>query len=155
MKRLTLAAFSLSAFSALLVAGAIAPSAQALPKADSGFKLQTLRLREFDARNKNDSDFKLQTLRLREFDARNKAEETQQTDGYSESSYQAWPPETTRETTRETTQETIQETAVEQDSLEADESTGWNSSEPSESLAETSAEETSITKRRQQLLDRS
>ncbi|MEO1394927.1 MAG: hypothetical protein AAFV90_18640 [Cyanobacteria bacterium J06634_5] len=67
--------FTLSAFSILLAVGAMAPTAQALPQVDADFKLQTLRLNEFDARNKSkvDADFKLQTLRLNEFDARNKS----------------------------------------------------------------------------------
>ena len=54
MKRFT--SFAFSAFSVLLVAGAIAPSAQALPKFDSDFKLHTLRLREMDARNKSEEN---------------------------------------------------------------------------------------------------
>ena len=47
MKRLIL-----SAFSVLLAAGAVAPTAQALPKIDSAFNVQKLRLSELDARNK-------------------------------------------------------------------------------------------------------
>ncbi|MFK8183066.1 MAG: hypothetical protein AB8B99_06800 [Phormidesmis sp.] len=46
--------FILSAFSIVLATAAIAPAAQALPKIDSDFNLQTLRLREFDDRNKSD-----------------------------------------------------------------------------------------------------
>ncbi|MEM8502276.1 MAG: hypothetical protein AAF716_03880 [Cyanobacteria bacterium P01_D01_bin.1] len=52
MKRFTLSTFSVSAFSALLVAGAIAPAAQALPEVSANFKIQTLRLSELDTRNK-------------------------------------------------------------------------------------------------------
>lgn len=43
-----------SAFSVLLAAGAIAPTAHALPQIDPAFKLQTLRLNELDARNKSE-----------------------------------------------------------------------------------------------------
>jgi len=46
--------FLLSAFSVVLATAAVAPTAQALPKLDSDFTIQTLRLREFDARNKSD-----------------------------------------------------------------------------------------------------
>lgn len=46
--------FILSAFSTLLITAAVAPTAQALPKIDADFNLQTLRLSEFDARNKSD-----------------------------------------------------------------------------------------------------
>ena len=46
--------FILSAFSVMLAVGAVAPTAQALPKLDSAFTLQTLRLNEFDARNKSE-----------------------------------------------------------------------------------------------------
>jgi len=44
--------FIFSAFSVLLATGAIAPAAQAFPKTDPTFNLQTQRLSEFDARNK-------------------------------------------------------------------------------------------------------
>jgi len=44
--------FLLSACSIVLATAAIAPAAQALPKIDSSFNLQTLRLSEFDTRNK-------------------------------------------------------------------------------------------------------
>lgn len=50
MKRFVLSAFSL----VLAVSAVAAPSAQAFPKGDPAFKLQTLRLREFDARNKSE-----------------------------------------------------------------------------------------------------
>lgn len=46
--------FILSAFSVLLATAAVAPTAQALPKIDADFNVQTLRLSEFDARNKSD-----------------------------------------------------------------------------------------------------
>lgn len=46
--------FILSAFSVVLAAGAVAPAAQALPQVDPAFKLQTLRLSEFDTRNKSE-----------------------------------------------------------------------------------------------------
>ncbi len=48
--------FTLSTFSVLLTVMAIAPTAQALPKVDADFKLQTLRLSEMDARNKSEDD---------------------------------------------------------------------------------------------------
>ncbi|KPQ32347.1 MAG: hypothetical protein HLUCCA11_21740 [Phormidesmis priestleyi Ana] len=54
MKRFTSFAFSVSAFSVLLTAGVIAPSAKALPQVASDFNLQTLRLSELDARNKSE-----------------------------------------------------------------------------------------------------
>ena len=44
--------FMLSAFSILLVTAAVAPSAQALPEISEDFDLQTLRLNEFDARDR-------------------------------------------------------------------------------------------------------
>jgi len=44
--------FMLSAFSILLVTTAVAPSAQALPQISSDFDLQTLRLNEFDTRDR-------------------------------------------------------------------------------------------------------
>lgn len=78
MKCFTASVLSVSAFSLLLLASVIAPSAHALPKVDSDFKLQSLRLDEMDARNKANDDpsvFKLQSLRLSELDARNKSEE--------------------------------------------------------------------------------
>ena len=50
--------FILSAFSVVLATAAIAPAAQALPKIDSDFNLQTLRLSEFDARNKSEESEK-------------------------------------------------------------------------------------------------
>lgn len=46
--------FILSTFSVLLTTVAVAPTAQALPKIDADFNIQTLRLSEFDARNKSD-----------------------------------------------------------------------------------------------------
>ncbi|MEL7226110.1 MAG: hypothetical protein AAF810_16040 [Cyanobacteria bacterium P01_D01_bin.36] len=46
--------FILSAFSVLLATAAIAPTAQALPKTDTDFSLQMLRLSEFDVRNKGE-----------------------------------------------------------------------------------------------------
>ncbi|MEM9949672.1 MAG: hypothetical protein AAF810_26875 [Cyanobacteria bacterium P01_D01_bin.36] len=46
--------FILSAFSVLLATAAIAPVAQAAPTLSSDFNLQTLRLQEFDARNKSE-----------------------------------------------------------------------------------------------------
>lgn len=48
--------FILSAFSVVLAAGAVAPTAQALPKVDPAFNLQTLRLSELDTRNKSEDD---------------------------------------------------------------------------------------------------
>lgn len=48
--------FILSAFSVVLAAGAVAPTAQALPKVDPAFTLQTLRLTELDTRNKSEDD---------------------------------------------------------------------------------------------------
>jgi len=48
--------FILSAFSIVLAAGAVAPTAQALPQVDPAFKLQTLRLSEIDTRNKSEDD---------------------------------------------------------------------------------------------------
>lgn len=44
--------FMLSAFSILLVTAAVAPTAQALPQVSSDFDLQTLRLNEFDTRDR-------------------------------------------------------------------------------------------------------
>ncbi|MEL7070329.1 MAG: hypothetical protein AAGN15_16955 [Cyanobacteria bacterium J06581_3] len=64
--------FIFSAFSIMLAAGAMATEATALPQVDDDFKVHTLRLEEFDTRNK--SEFKVHTLRLEEFDARNKSE---------------------------------------------------------------------------------
>ena len=58
MKRFTSSVLSASAFSILLLASAIAPSAQALPKIDSDFKLQSLRLSELDARDKSEENSK-------------------------------------------------------------------------------------------------
>lgn len=46
--------FALSAASVLLAAAALASTAQAAPQIDSAFDLQTLRLSEFDARNKSE-----------------------------------------------------------------------------------------------------
>ncbi|MGD1864853.1 MAG: hypothetical protein ACFB0D_09880 [Phormidesmis sp.] len=46
--------FILSACSVVLATAAIATEAQALPKIDSAFDLQTLRLGELDTRNKSD-----------------------------------------------------------------------------------------------------
>lgn len=46
--------FILSAASVLLATAALAPTAQAVPQVDSAFNLQTLRLSEFDARNKSE-----------------------------------------------------------------------------------------------------
>jgi len=46
--------FILSACSVVLAAAAVATEAQALPKVDSAFNLQTLRLGELDTRNKSD-----------------------------------------------------------------------------------------------------
>ena len=48
----TMQRFMLSAFSILLVTAAVAPSAQALPEISEDFDLQTLRLNEFDARDR-------------------------------------------------------------------------------------------------------
>ncbi|MBE9060503.1 hypothetical protein [cf. Phormidesmis sp. LEGE 11477] len=72
--------FILSAFSVLVATGAIAPTAQALPQVSSDFDLQTLRLSEFDTRNKSEvkSTSKLQMLRLHELDIRNKSGDGQQ-----------------------------------------------------------------------------
>ncbi|MFK8186266.1 MAG: hypothetical protein AB8B99_23055 [Phormidesmis sp.] len=149
MKRFTLSAFSISALS-VLMATAIAPTAQARPQADAPFKLQTLRLSEFDARNKSETDapfklqtlrlsefdarnksevdapFKLQTLRLSEFDARNKSEESQQPYYYPQTSTQE-APQTTEPTP-----------AVQSDTVE-------EADTPAASIAE----------RRQEVLDRS
>lgn len=46
--------FILSTVSVLLATAAVAPTAQALPKADADFNLQTLRLSELDTRNKSE-----------------------------------------------------------------------------------------------------
>ncbi|MEO1619454.1 MAG: hypothetical protein AAFU53_00320 [Cyanobacteria bacterium J06632_3] len=46
--------FILSACSVILATAAVAAEAQALPKVDSAFNLQTLRLSELDTRNKSD-----------------------------------------------------------------------------------------------------
>lgn len=46
--------FALSAFSVLLATAAISPLAQAAPTLSSDFNIQTLRLQEFDARNKSE-----------------------------------------------------------------------------------------------------
>lgn len=46
--------FILSVLSVVLATAAVAPTAQALPKVDPDFEIQTLRLREFDARNKGE-----------------------------------------------------------------------------------------------------
>lgn len=48
--------FILSVFCVVLATGAVAPSAQALPQLDPSFNLQTLRLREFDTRNRLAND---------------------------------------------------------------------------------------------------
>ena len=50
--------FILSACSVVLATAAIAAEAQALPKVDSAFNLQTLRLSELDTRNKSDEPSK-------------------------------------------------------------------------------------------------
>ena len=44
--------FMLSAFSILIVTAAVAPSAQALPQVSEDFNLQTVRVNEFEARNR-------------------------------------------------------------------------------------------------------
>ena len=44
--------FILSTFSVLLATAAVSPTVQALPEAAPTFKLQTLRLNEFDARDR-------------------------------------------------------------------------------------------------------
>ncbi|MEL7144681.1 MAG: hypothetical protein AAGL08_21050, partial [Cyanobacteria bacterium J06573_11] len=46
--------FILSACSVVLATAAVATDAQALPKVDSAFNLQTLRLSELETRNKSD-----------------------------------------------------------------------------------------------------
>ncbi|MGD1895324.1 MAG: hypothetical protein ACFB16_00050 [Phormidesmis sp.] len=46
--------FILSAFSVLLATAAVAPIAQASTKVDANFNIQTLRLSEFDVRNKSE-----------------------------------------------------------------------------------------------------
>jgi len=46
--------FILSACAVVLATAAVATDAQALPKVDSAFNLQTLRLGELDTRNKSD-----------------------------------------------------------------------------------------------------
>ena len=129
--------FTFSAFSILLTVIAIAPTAQALPKAGSEFKLQTLRLAEFDARNKsaNKPTFKLQTLRLTELDNRNKSEEAQQP-------YYPQPAPST----------SSQSATAEQDSRQTTQPTAWEASEPQEEAA---ASKPSITDLRHQSLDRS
>lgn len=48
--------FILSSLSVLLATAAVAPIAQAAPKISADFSLQTLRLQEFDARNKSEDD---------------------------------------------------------------------------------------------------
>ena len=50
--------FILSACSVVIATAAIAAEAQALPKVDSAFNLQTLRLSELDTRNKSDEPSK-------------------------------------------------------------------------------------------------
>ncbi|MEL7355146.1 MAG: hypothetical protein AAFN40_01155 [Cyanobacteria bacterium J06560_6] len=62
----------LSICSVVLSVSALAHGAQAVPQVDSSFDLHTLRLSEFDTRNK--SDFKMQTLRLSELDNRGKSD---------------------------------------------------------------------------------
>ena len=142
--------FTLSTFSVLAVAGALslgeglvnAPSAQAMPKAE--FNLQTLRLSEFDARNKSDAEFKLQTLRLSEFDARNKSGDYSQSSysqsDYSESSYpqpaDALPA--------------AQTVSTEEDSAQTAEPTAWEAPKPEK---ETESSGLSVTQRRHQFLD--
>ena len=129
--------FILSAFTVLLAASTVAPNAVAAPKGESGFNLQTVRLREFDARNK--SDFKLQTLRLREFDARNKSEE-------DEKPYYPYgqAPEASEWTNP-------QDVTAEQENTT---NTGSTAPEATE-VAEEDTQSLSVTERRQQSLDRS
>ena len=68
--------FTLSALSVLLSVGAIAADAQALPKMDPSFNLQSLRLNELDTRNKSESEEAdtNQNQTLRGLDAREKSE---------------------------------------------------------------------------------
>lgn len=66
--------FVLSAFSVLLAAAAIAPSAQAFDtKIDPSFNVHNLRLEEFDQRRKgSEKSFDLHQLRISELEQRNK-----------------------------------------------------------------------------------
>lgn len=48
--------FFLSALSVVLAVGTVAPNAQALPQVDSAFSLQTIRLSEFDVRNRSGAE---------------------------------------------------------------------------------------------------
>ena len=129
--------FILSALSVLLAAGSIAPAAQALPKVDANFKLQTLRLSELDARNKSEADskFNLQKLRLEELDARSKSEEN----------YQPYYPQTSEPSQPQNV------TAEEESSQTAAESTKQETPQVQE---EEASSPLSITERRQQSLDR-
>jgi len=119
--------FILSVFSVVLVAASVVPTAQAVPKVDPGFDVQTLRLREFDARNKSDDG---------------------QQPYYSETSTQAWPQESAAE------QESIQtiEPTVEPTIEPTVEPTVWESPETQEEAA---SPVLSLIQRRQQSLDRS
>ncbi|MEL6553413.1 MAG: hypothetical protein AAFQ63_08140 [Cyanobacteria bacterium J06621_11] len=129
--------FILSAFSVLLATSAVAYEAQALPKVDPSFEIQTLRLREFDSRNKAVSSLELQKLRLQEFDTRNKSED------YPAPYY----PEASS-----------QNATSEQESAQSTESTQWkneweNEWEDAENQEEWSSTELSLIERRHQALD--
>ena len=123
MKRLIL-----SAFSVVLAAGAVAPAAQALPQVDPAFKIQTLRLREFDSRNKS--------------------EDYQQTYGtYGQQTYgqQTYEEQTLESTTPQN------ETSWEKQPVRT-ESTTW---ENAEEQSDAKAPSLSLLERRHESLDRS
>lgn len=116
----------LSACSVFLITAAVAPTAQALPKVDPGFTVQTLRLREFDTRNKSDDG---------------------QQPYYPQTSTPAWSQDDAAEQesiqTTESTVESAVETTVETTVLES----------PA-TPEETSSPVLSVSQRRQQFLDR-
>ncbi|MEL6553409.1 MAG: hypothetical protein AAFQ63_08120 [Cyanobacteria bacterium J06621_11] len=87
--------FILSAFSVLIATSAIAPTAQALPKVDPSFEIQTLRLRELDTRNKS---------------------EDSQQPYYPQTPTQSWTPDTSAEQeSAQTTEPTTWENAEKQE----------------------------------------
>ena len=130
MKRSTFSALSLSAFSALMALSAIAPAAQAFPELDPAFKIQSLRLREFDARNKS-GDYSQQPY-------------------YPQSEY-SQPEYSQPEYSQPEAQPSSQTVSADQDSAQAAEPTAW---ETPKAEKEEAASTPSITARRHQLLDR-
>lgn len=117
--------FILSTVSIVLAVSAIAPSAQALPKVDSAFNLQTLRLREFDARNKSED---------------------------SEKPYYPYT-QAPAQTSEWTNPQTV--TAEQERTADAETDFQPAALQPSETPNEASTQSLSINERRQQALDRS